>query len=120
MCRASTRTWRFIERDDVQAVEKVLAEVAALDLFFEVLVGGGDDAHAHLNELGGAHRFEALLFEGAEDLGLGLEAHVADFVQEQRAAVGFLELTSMRSSEARGFMAWRAWATSSLPVPLSP
>ncbi len=32
------------EGDDVEAVEEVFAEVAAGDLLFEVLVGGGDDA----------------------------------------------------------------------------
>src|SRR2546422_7533704 len=31
------------------------------------------------------------LLEGAQDLGLGLEAHVADLVEEQRPPVGHLE-----------------------------
>ena len=40
---------------------------------------------------GGADRVEALFVERAEDLGLGLEAHVADLVEEERSAVGALE-----------------------------
>ena len=39
----------------------------------------------------GADGVEALLVEGAQDFGLGLQAHVADFVEEERAAVGALE-----------------------------
>ena len=39
----------------------------------------------------GADGVEALFVECAEDLGLGLEAHVADFVEEEGAAVGALE-----------------------------
>ena len=34
---------------------------------------------------------EHLVVEGAEHLGLGLEAHVADFVEEERSAVGAFE-----------------------------
>ena len=41
---------RHEERNDVEAVEEVFAEVALGDLLFEILVGGGDeadvDAHA--------------------------------------------------------------------------
>ena len=39
----------------------------------------------------GADGVEALFVESAQDLGLGLEAHVADFVEEEGAAVGALE-----------------------------
>ena len=60
------------EGDDVEAVEEVFAEVAAGDLFFEVLVGGGDDADVDVDGVGGADGEEALLVESAEDLGLGL------------------------------------------------
>jgi hypothetical protein len=48
------------ERDDVEAVEEVFAEVAAGDLFPEVLVGGGDDADIDVEGLGGADGKEAL------------------------------------------------------------
>ena len=34
---------------------------------------------------------EQLIVEGAEDFGLGLEAHVADFVEKEGAAVGAFE-----------------------------
>ena len=79
------------EGDDVEPVEEVFAEVAAGDLLFEVLVGGGDDAHIDVDGMGGADREEALFVEGAEDLGLGLEAHVANLVEEERPTVGAFE-----------------------------
>ena len=44
-----------------------------------------------MDGVGGADGVEALLVERAQDFGLGLQAHVADFVEEERAAVGALE-----------------------------
>ena len=41
-----------------------------------------------------AHPLEGLLLQDAQHLGLGLEAHVADLVEEERAAVGQLELAA--------------------------
>ena len=43
---------------------------------------------------GAADRLDDLLLERAQHLGLRLEAHVADLVEEQRAAVGQLELAA--------------------------
>src|SRR6266852_2734807 len=80
------------EGNYVQAVEEILAEGAAGDFLFEIFICGGDDAHIYMESLIGADAFEALLFEDAEDFGLGAEAHVADFVEEERAAIGFGEL----------------------------
>jgi hypothetical protein len=49
------------EGDDVEAIEEVFAEVAAGDLFFEVFVGGGDDAGVDVDGSAGADGIEALL-----------------------------------------------------------
>ncbi len=48
------------EGDDVEAVEEVFAEVAAGDLFFEVFVGGGDDADVDVDGVAGSDGVEAL------------------------------------------------------------
>ncbi len=45
-----------------------------------------------LERLIAADPLELLFLQDAQQLGLGLQTHVADFVQEQRAAVGRLEL----------------------------
>ena len=42
-----------------------------------------------------ADRREQLIVERAQHLGLGLEAHVADFIEEERAAVGALERAAL-------------------------
>ena len=51
-------------------------------------------AHVDAERLLAAHPLEGLLLQRAQHLGLGLEAHVADLVEEQRAAVGGLELAA--------------------------
>ena len=42
---------RQLHRDDVQAVEQVLAKLALGNHFREVAVGGGDDAHVDLHRV---------------------------------------------------------------------
>src|SRR5258705_2872856 len=77
----------------VQTIEKILAEGTARNFLIEVFVGGGDDADVHAHGLIGADRFKALLFENAENFRLRAQAHVADFVQEKRAAVRRLKFS---------------------------
>ncbi|MGB8958488.1 MAG: hypothetical protein WCC00_05705 [Candidatus Aminicenantales bacterium] len=86
---------RRIERDDVQAEEEVLPEPPLLDLLPQVLVGRGDDPDVDLGDLARADLLDFTLLEDAQDLGLGPEAHVADLVEKDRAAVGLLELTRL-------------------------
>src|SRR5579859_1847241 len=91
------------KRDDVQAIEKILAKGAARDFLVEVFVGGGDDANIDAHGLIGADRLEALLFEHAQNFCLRAKAHVADFVEKKRAAVGGLKFSGFvvaRSGEA--------------------
>ena len=66
----------------------------------EVLVGGGEDPDVHLDRLRAADALQLALLQGAEDLGLGRERHVADFVEQQRAAVGLLELSELAAEGA--------------------
>src|SRR6266403_2095495 len=89
------------DRDDVQAVVEVLAEASRLHLGLEVLVGGGEDADVDLERAVAAHPFELALLEHAQDLRLRLERHVADLVEEERAAVGDLELPLARHDRTR-------------------
>ena len=91
---------RHVDRHDVQAVEQVLAEPAVLHHLSEVAVGRGDDAHVDLNRARSAEPFELLFLEHAQDLRLRALAHVADFVEEQRAAVGLLEAADAHAVRA--------------------
>jgi hypothetical protein len=75
-------------RHHVEAVEQVLAELALLHFLLQGSVRGGNDAHVDLNIRGAADALERLLFEEAQELGLEQGHHLADFVEEYRAAVG--------------------------------
>ena len=78
--------------DDAQAIVQVLAEAAGAHRRLEVLVGGGEHAHVDADRLVAADALELLLLQRAQQLRLRLERHVAALVEEQRAAVGGLEL----------------------------
>ena len=82
---------RRAELDDVQAVEEVLAEAVLADGLDDVAVGGGDQADLDAQLLVAAHAGEAAVLEEAEQLGLEGTAHVANFIQEDGAAVGLLD-----------------------------
>ncbi len=54
-------------------------------------MGGGDDAHVDLDRYVAAHAIELAIGQYPQQAGLGVGRHVADFVEEQGAAVGLLE-----------------------------
>src|SRR5271154_1620308 len=76
---------------DVEAKVEILTESAGPDGGFKVAVGGGDDADVDVAALGGAHGFDFALLQGAEELGLEVHRHVADFIEEEGAALGGLQ-----------------------------
>ena len=77
---------------DLEPVVQIAAEGAGSDLLLEVRVGGGDDAHVHLDRLGPPDAHERAILEHAQDLRLQRQRHLADLVQKERAAVRQLEL----------------------------
>ena len=86
---------RHVNRDDGQAEIQILAEVALLDLLFEILVRRGDHPHVDVHRFRRAEPLDLPFLKHAQHLGLRLQAHVADFVEEDRAAVGLLELADL-------------------------
>src|SRR6267142_516759 len=84
-----------VDGDHAQPVEEVLAEAPRLDLLGEILVRGSDDARVHLDRAGAAQPLDLAGLDGAEKFGLGVEAHVADLVQEQRPTIRGLEPSSL-------------------------
>src|SRR5260370_24950505 len=87
---ALAQRWN-VKRNYVQAVKKVFAEVAPGDFLFQVFIGGGNHAGIHRNRVVFAYAGKALFVERAQNFGLGLQAHVADFIQKESAAISFVE-----------------------------
>ena len=96
-----SRSGGHLDRHDVQPVEQVLPEPSLGDLGFEILVGGGEHPHVHLDRLRAADAGDDAFLEHPQQLGLRGKRHVADFVEEERAAVGLLELAGAVGEGAR-------------------
>ena len=78
-----------------QAEVEVAAEASFGDVPLQIAVRGGDHAHVDLDRLAAADALERMPFQHAEKLGLDGGAHLADFVEHQRALVGRLELADL-------------------------
>ena len=83
---------RDVDGDDVQAVVQVFAEGALAAHLAQVAVGGGDDPDVGPHRSLAAQRIELAFLDHAQQLHLGVQGHVADLVEEDRTAVGQLEL----------------------------
>ena len=86
---------RQLDVDHVDAVVQVLAEAAFGDGPRQVFVRGQHDADVDLERLGAADLLELQLLQHAEQLHLHGRAGGADFVEEDRAAVGLQELAHL-------------------------
>ena len=91
---------RQAQIDHVQAVEQVFAEGPVLDRLGQVAVGGGQDADVHADGLGAADPVDLALLNGPQQLGLQAGVHLRDFVQQQGAAIGLLELADAAGQRA--------------------
>src|SRR5581483_51937 len=80
------------DRDDVQAVEEVLAETPGRYLGDEVAVRRGHDADVRLLRVA-AERFVLPLLHHAQELHLDARLELTDLVEEQRAAGRLREAT---------------------------
>jgi hypothetical protein len=93
------------EREDVQPVVEVLAQLADLDGFHRVDVGRRD--HAHVNRLlhAPAEAPELPLLQHPQQLDLSRGRHLANLIEEQRAAIRELEtaLPPVRRAGERPF-----------------
>ena len=82
---------REMQRDHVQAMEKIFAEAAFATSLVQIFVGGGEDADVHFDGFGAAEAHEFALLNHAQQLGLGFRADGGDFVEENRALIGDFE-----------------------------
>ncbi len=83
--------WRHFNREHVEAVVQVFAEGADFNHAFEVFVGRGNDPHIGALGLVAAHALKGPLLQYTQQLDLHRQRHIADFIEEQRTAIGQLE-----------------------------
>src|SRR5258706_3248958 len=84
---APLRERRENERDDVEAIVKVLAEAPGFHLDVEVTVRGGNDPYVHRRPLSCTDRTHLAVLQYPQELGLQSKGHIADLIQEQRPSV---------------------------------
>ena len=102
MSSTRSRSARAADGEDVEAEEEILAEAPGRDLLAEILVGRGEHAHVDVDDVLAADAADLARLQRAQHLGLRDEIHVADLVEEQRAAVRLLEeaaLARLRAGE---------------------
>ena len=87
-------------RDDVQAVEEVLAKLAGLDGLLQVLVGGGQHAGVQFEGPCAADAVEFALLQDPQQLGLHGRRHLADLVQQHGAVFRNLKLALLGGNGA--------------------
>ena len=73
---------------------EILAETSTSDFRLQILVGGREYTRIDLDPRRPANRLHRLFLQNAQHFGLRLQAHVANLVEEDRAAVGDLELAA--------------------------
>jgi hypothetical protein len=106
-----------VQRDDIDSVVEILAELSFPDQILEVLARRGDDANVDFDGLYAADAREFAFLQNLQQLGLRHGTEVPDFVEEQGAAVGELELPTRRAvaSVNEPF----SWPNSSLSINVS-
>src|SRR6267143_3836988 len=75
------------ERDDVEAIVKVLAEPPGFHLDIEVAMRRGDDPYVHRRPVSRTDRTHLAVLQYPQELGLQSKGHIADLIQEKRASV---------------------------------
>src|SRR2546430_11458369 len=84
-------TTLFRSRQDIEAEQQVVPELALLGGLREILVRRGDHPHVHRDRLLAAEPLDHPRFEHAQQLRLGLGAEIAHLAEKQVARVRELE-----------------------------
>jgi hypothetical protein len=89
-------------------MEQVGAEPAVAHRDFQIDVRRGNDPHVDRNRFASAEPLDLAFLQKAQQARLALERQVADFVEQQRAAVGGFDATDLaliRAGERAAFIA---------------
>src|SRR5690606_9632112 len=89
-----------LQHDDPQTEEQIFAKLALGDCSAEVLVCRRNDADIDAARLAAADADDRPVLEYAKQLDLHVEAHVADFVEEERAGLARFEMADAARGSA--------------------
>ena len=92
---------RHTHSNHVEPIQQVLPEAAGLRLRAQIAIDGADDPDVHLPAERLPDPSNLLLLQHAQQLRLGARREVHHLVEEQRAAVGFLDETRALGDRAR-------------------
>lgn len=93
---------RHFQVEHVEAVEQVFTEAAFGHHLFQITVGGAENAHVHLYFAVATDAAEAAIAEKAQQLGLQIGRHLANFVEKHRALVGQLQQPRLAAALGAG------------------
>ena len=79
----------------MQTIEQVFPEAAGFHVGHQVTVGGGNNANVYASIPASADRLDFAFLKGAQQLDLRGCGQLADFIEEQRAAVGLCKFADM-------------------------
>ena len=79
------------DRDHIQPIKQVFAELAVLDGGFQITMGGGDDPDVDLHRFGAAHPVYFPFRQYPQKFHLQGRRHVTNLIQKHGAAVGHLQ-----------------------------
>ena len=85
---------RYVQRVGAEAVVEIGAQAPGLYFFGQIAVAGCQYTHIHLVLAVRADPLQLAALQHPQQLGLYAEWQLADFIEEQRAAVGQLELAA--------------------------
>ncbi len=88
------------DRDHVETIVEIEAEAPLAQRFGEIDMGGGDETEVDMVRPVAADRLYLLVLQHAQQLGLQIERHVADLVEEEGAFVRLLELAFLAAEGA--------------------
>ena len=89
---------RHMDMNDIQPEIQILPETVLPDFLFEVFVGGRDEANIHRHRAATAYPLHLALLQNAQQLGLGRQTQITDFVQEKRSPVRRFDAAKRRST----------------------
>ena len=108
MSSGRSRSGGKVDLDDAEAVVEVFAERAIVDHLTGVAVRRSNDPHVDGNHPRAAHALHLACFEHTQELRLKTDVELADFVQEERAAIGHFEAALLavgRTGKGAAFVA---------------